>query len=76
MVSVKELDRNELLFSLPMELRESLASRLESISLSDGQIFREIGARSSDVIFPLSCIVSMDYVLKDSFSAEFLIVAS
>ncbi len=76
MVSVKELDRNELLFALPVELRESLAARLEPLSLSDGQIFREIGARSSDVIFPLSCIVSMDYVLKDSFSAEFLIVGS
>lgn len=76
MVSVKELDRNELLYALPMELRESLASRLEPISLSDGQIFREIGARSNEVVFPLSCIVSMDYVLRDSFSAEFLIVGS
>ncbi|MEY2720559.1 MAG: Crp/Fnr family transcriptional regulator [Steroidobacteraceae bacterium] len=76
MVTVKELDRNELLFSLPNELRETLASRLEPLSFADGQVFQEVGTRNSHVIFPLSCIVSMDYVLKDSFSAEFLIVGS
>lgn len=76
MVPLKELDRNELLFSLPIELRENLASKLEPVSLGDGQIFQEVGTRNSHVLFPLSCIVSMDYVLKDSFSAEFLIVGS
>jgi len=76
MVSVKELDRNEMLYSLPLELREGLAASLEPISLADGQIFREVGARNSMIVFPLSCIVSMDYVLKDSFSAEFLIVGN
>ena len=76
MVAVKEMDRNELLFSLPLELREGLAKSLEPISLADGQIFQEVGTRPAMVVFPLSCIVSMDYVLKDSFSAEFLIVGS
>jgi CRP-like cAMP-binding protein len=74
MVSLNELDRNELLFALPLELRQKLAAQMEPVSLADGEIFREVGARSSEIIFPLSCIVSMDYVLKDSFSAEFLIV--
>jgi CRP-like cAMP-binding protein len=74
MVSLNELDRNELLFALPLEVRQKLAGRMEPVSLSDGEIFREVGERSSDILFPLSCIVSMDYVLKDSFSAEFLIV--
>ncbi len=74
MVSLNELDRNELLFALPLEIRQKLAGRMEPVSLADGEIFREVGERSSDILFPLSCIVSMDYVLKDSFSAEFLIV--
>jgi CRP-like cAMP-binding protein len=74
MVSLNELDRNELLFALPLALRQKLAAQMEPVSLSDGEILREVGARSSEIIFPLSCIVSMDYVLKDSFSAEFLIV--
>jgi hypothetical protein len=54
MVTVKELDRNELLFSLPNELRETLASRLEPLSFADGQVFQEVGTRNSHVIFPLS----------------------
>jgi len=74
MVSLNELDHNELLFALPLEVRQSLAARMTPISLSDGEILREVDSRNSDVIFPISCIVSMDYVLKDSFSAEFLIV--
>jgi len=74
MVSLNELDRNELLFALPLELRQKLASRMEPMSVVDGEIFREVGERSSEIVFPLTCIVSMDYVLKDSFSAEFLIV--
>jgi CRP-like cAMP-binding protein len=74
MVSLNELDRNELLFSLPLEIRQKLAARMETVSLADGEIFREVGARSSEVVFPIGCIVSMDYVLKDSFSAEFLII--
>ena len=76
MVAIKELDRNELLFSLPMELREGLANSLEPMSLADGQIYQEVGARNTTIVFPLSCILSMDYVLRDSFSAEFLIVGS
>jgi CRP-like cAMP-binding protein len=76
MVSVNDLDRNELLYSLPVELRNGLATRFASVSLADGQILREVGSRSSDIIFPLSCIVSMDYVLKDSFSAEFFLVGN
>lgn len=76
MVSVNELDRNELLYALPAELRNGLAERFGTVSVGDGQILREVGTRSSDVIFPISCIVSMDYVLKDSFSAEFFVVGS
>ena len=76
MVALKDLDRNELLYSLPLELREKLATSLEPMSLADGQVFREVGARDSMIVFPVSCIVSMDYVLKDSFSAEFLIVGN
>jgi hypothetical protein len=74
MVSLNELDRNELLFPLPLELRQKLADGMEPVSLADGEIFREVGARCSEIVFPISCIFSMDYVLKDSFSAEFLIV--
>jgi len=74
MVPLNELDRNELLFPLPLELRQKLADGMEPVSLADGEIFREVGARCSEIVFPISCIVSMDYVLKDSFSAEFLIV--
>ena len=43
MVSLNELDRNELLFALPLELRQKLAGRMDPVSLSDGEIFREVG---------------------------------
>jgi hypothetical protein len=54
MVPLNELDRNELLFPLPLELRQKLADRMEPVSLTDGEIFREVGARCSEIVFPIS----------------------
>ena len=65
---------NHLLDALPAPERERLAVQLERVDLPLGAVVHESGATQTSAYFPLDCIVSLLYVLKDGGSAEVGIV--
>jgi CRP-like cAMP-binding protein len=65
---------NHLLDALPAPERERLADQLEQVDLPLGTVVHESGATQTHAYFPIDCIVSLLYVLKDGGSAEVGIV--
>jgi CRP-like cAMP-binding protein len=68
--------RNQLLDALPKADRERVAKHLEVVELKLGDVLYESGVRLRYVYFPISCIVSLLYVMEDGASAEIAIVGN
>jgi len=66
--------QNDLLAALPAAEYERLLSDLELAPLPLGMVVYESGARLDYVYFPVDCIVSLLYVMKDGASAEIAVV--
>lgn len=68
--------QNALLAALPAADCERLANDLELVSLTLGQVLHEAGQTMSHAYFPLDCIVSLLYVMKNGESAEIAVVGN
>ena len=68
--------QNALLAALSAAERKRLAKDLELVPLKLGQILYEAGQTMSHVYFPIDCVVSLLYVMKNGESAEIAIVGN
>lgn len=68
--------QNTLLAALSAAECERLADDLELVTLRLGQVLYEAGQAMSHAYFPLDCIVSLLYVMKNGESAEIAIVGN
>lgn len=68
--------QNALLAALSSEVCERLAKDLELVPLTLGQILYESNETMSHAYFPIDCIVSLLYVMKNGESAEIAVVGN
>jgi CRP-like cAMP-binding protein len=68
--------QNHLLDALPADDYSRVASDLELIPMSLGDVLYESGAKLRYVYFPTTCIISLLYVMEDGASAEIAIVGN
>lgn len=68
--------QNHLLAALPAAEFDRLSDQLELVSLHQGEALYESGVRLQHVYFPITCIVSLLYVLESGESAEIAIVGN
>ena len=68
--------QNALLAALSAAECERLAADLELVPLALGQVLYEAGQTMSHAYFPLDCIVSLLYVMKNGESAEIAVVGN
>ena len=68
--------QNALLAALSAAECERLANDLELVPLTLGQVLYEAGQTMSHAYFPLDCVVSLLYVMKNGESAEIAIVGN
>jgi CRP-like cAMP-binding protein len=68
--------QNHLLDALPAGDYERLVSHLELIPMDLGDVLYESGDKLRYVYFPITCIVSLLYVMEDGASAEIAIVGN
>src|ERR1700693_3141348 len=69
-------EQNALIAALSAMECERLAKDLELVPLTLGQVLYESGQTMSHAYFPLDCIVSLLYVMKNGESAEIAIVGN
>jgi CRP-like cAMP-binding protein len=68
--------QNALLAALSAAECERLSADLELVPLELGQVLYESGQTMSHAYFPLDCIISLLYVMKNSDSAEIAVVGN
>lgn len=68
--------KNALLAALSSQASKRLAKDLELVPLTLGQVLYESGATMSHAYFPVDCVVSVLYVMKNGESAEIAIVGN
>jgi CRP-like cAMP-binding protein len=68
--------QNALLGALPAADFARLAADLECVPLTLGQVLHESGQTMSHAYFPIDCIVSLLYVMKNGESAEIAVVGN
>jgi CRP-like cAMP-binding protein len=68
--------QNGLFAALSAAERERLSGDLELVPLTLGQVLYEAGEKMSHAYFPIDCIVSLLYVMKDGDSAEIAIIGN
>ena len=68
--------QNALLAALSAKECERLVNDLELVPLTLGQVLYDAGQTMSHVYFPLNCIISLLYVMKNGESAEIAIVGN
>lgn len=68
--------QNALLAALPAEELEHMMHDLELVPLTLGQVLYDTGQTMSHAYFPLDCIVSLLYVMKNGDSAEIAIIGN
>lgn len=71
-----QLQQNALLAALSAKVCERLANDLELVPLTLGQVLHESGETMSHAYFPIDCIVSLLYVMKNGESAEIAVVGN
>jgi CRP-like cAMP-binding protein len=67
---------NHLLGALPHDEHERLLAVLEPVSLELGDVIYEPGGRLAYMYFPVSCIVSLVYTMKDGETGEMGLVGN
>ncbi|MEE4279939.1 MAG: Crp/Fnr family transcriptional regulator [Halieaceae bacterium] len=70
------IDRNHLLESLSSDVHERLEPHLELVEVALGQVLYEPGDKMRHVYFPVDCIVSLLYVMRNGASAEISVVGN
>lgn len=68
--------QNALLAALPAAECQRLVADMELVPLALGQVLHESGQTMSHAYFPLDCIVSLLYVMKNGESAEIAVVGN
>jgi CRP-like cAMP-binding protein len=68
--------QNAILAALPAAQYKRLAKDLELVPLTLGQVLYESGQTMSHAYFPIDCIVSLLYVMKNGESAEIAVVGN
>ena len=68
--------QNHLLDALPPDSFQRIATQLELVPLSLGDVLYESGVKLKHVYFPTTAIVSLLYVMEDGASAEIAIVGN
>jgi len=68
--------QNALIAALPAAECERLAKDLEFVTLKLGQVLYESDQKMSHAYFPIDCIVSLLYVMKNGESAEIAVVGN
>jgi len=68
--------QNALIAALSAVECERLAKDLELVPLTLGQVLYESGQTMSHAYFPIDCIVSLLYVMKNGESAEIAVVGN
>src|SRR5229473_6789458 len=61
---------NRLLWSLSAEERARLRPSIKVVTLPLGQVVYECGERIDYVYFPMTCVVSLLYTMRDGATAE------
>lgn len=69
-------DQNRLLAALPAAERERIFPHLQLVRMPLGKVLCEPGSVLRYVYFPLDCIISFLYVLKDGASTEIAVVGN
>src|SRR5689334_16026318 len=67
---------NQLLRALPPSDQERLFPHLKVVTLPLGSVLYESGDTQRHIYFPVDCIISLLYVLKDGASAEIAVVGN
>ena len=68
--------QNALLAALPADLLDRLANDLQLVPLELGEVLYESGETMSHAYFPIDCVVSLLYVMKNGESAEIAVVGN
>lgn len=68
--------QNQLLGAIPQSVRERWFTELQLVHLPDGRVLHEPGTRSTVAYLPTTCIVSINYVMRDGASAEVAVVGN
>jgi CRP-like cAMP-binding protein len=68
--------QNRLLAALTACDAARVASDLQLVALQSGEVLYESGTRLRHVYFPLTCVVSLSYVMEDGASAEIAVVGN
>lgn len=68
--------QNKLLSALPDSVMQRWQDQLEWVDMALGAVLYESGCKLSYVYFPVSCIVSMLFVLESGASAEIAVVGN
>lgn len=66
--------QNALLAALSTRVCDRMANDLELVPLTLGQVLHESGETMSHAYFPIDCVVSLLYVMKNGESAEIAVV--
>jgi CRP-like cAMP-binding protein len=67
---------NHILDALPVSERALMFGFLEKVTMHLGEVIHEAGALQTQVFFPIDCVVSLLYVLKDGDTAEVAIIGN
>lgn len=76
MPTAQELCQNQLLATLPDEVRTRLADVMKRVPMTLGQSIYESGTRIRHVFFPTSAVVSLRYELDDGLLAETAVIGN
>jgi len=74
MTDLRNPRANHVLNALPDEERARLFPHLEPVEMPLGMVLYESGAALRHIYFPIDCIVSLLYVMKNGASAEIAVV--
>jgi CRP-like cAMP-binding protein len=76
MLDQRRPQQNALIAALPASEYARLAADFELVPLTLGQVLYESGQTMSHAYFPIDCIVSLLYVMKNGESAEIAVVGN
>jgi len=76
MISLIDLQKNQLLAKLPEAILLRWLPQLEVVEMPLGQVLQESKAVLSHVYFPTSAIVSLQYLMRDGSVTEFATVGN
>lgn len=76
MIDLQSARKNELLASLPADVRGRLFPHLERVRLAQGAILHEPGEPIQHAYFPADAVISLRYVMEDGTSPQIALVGN